>query len=147
MQYKMLALTLALAAISWAQTATPTTPSTPQAGNSRAQCACREKMARADGNDAQRCCARPGARNTGAQEMASRCSGKEGASGCSDQDAKSSTKPGKDKCRSDGGPGEMAKTCCGSHCRKQCADRRCCGARSLEKAASDLLASNFEHSD
>lgn len=140
MKYKMLSLTLALAAISWAQTATPTTPSTPQNGTPRGSCACCENMASAD---AHACCARNGAHNTGAKEMAACSTSKQGASRCAGQDAKSSTKAGKDKCSSDCDKSEPAKACCGSG-EKQCAGRKMLWPKQRRESRFRLLGSNCE---
>lgn len=111
------------------QTATPTTPSTPQIRTPAAKCACSGKMASAD---AHACCAH----NAGARHMASCSTGKLGASGCAGMDAKSAAKTGKDKCGPDCDQSKTANACCASPCGKQCADGKCCGANNAGKAAS-----------
>lgn len=59
MKLKMIALTLALTVMSWAQTASPTTPSAPQQSTAAAEKGkgpCCDKMA-ADARDGQKCAA------------------------------------------------------------------------------------------
>jgi hypothetical protein len=131
MKHKVLALILALSVISWAQTAAPT----PQTSAPAAKCACCDKAASADAKDAHACCARHGDHHADAKEMASCCNGKEGAS-CRGKDAKSCMKAGKNTC-SDCDKDKTAKACCGSNCKKACADGTCCSSNKVEKAESN----------
>jgi len=128
MKYRMLALILALTVVSWAQTATQTTPSNPQQSTApeKSQCACCDKMASSDAKDARAACM---GKHDG-KEMASCCAGKDAKSCCGGEDAKSCMKDGK-----------MAD-CCKGQRRDEC-DRRagkdcgkgCSGSSKSEKPA------------
>src|SRR3954464_7905070 len=91
MRYKILALTLALSIMTWAQTSSqPVNPDHPQSAApvEKARCGCCDKMASGQTNDAHASCTQAGAKTKNAQEMGSCCSGKEAANSCcSDKDA------------------------------------------------------------
>jgi len=145
MKYKLLALILTVTVVSWTQTATQSTPSTPQQSTApdKAKCACCEKLASADAKDAHACGARHGDHQADAKEMASCCSGKDGVACCGGKDAKSCMKAGRDKCCSDCDKSKTAKACCGSDCQKQCKGGKCCGAKKVETAESDCCDRNL----
>jgi predicted metal-binding membrane protein len=59
MKYKLMSMILALTVVSWAQTATQSTPSTTdQSTSGKAKCACCDKMARSDSKEAHASCMR-----------------------------------------------------------------------------------------
>jgi hypothetical protein len=127
MKYKMLALILALTVVSWAQTATQSTPSTPEQNTTseKAKCACCDKMAKSDSKDGHAACMR----NHDGKEMASCCSGKD-AKSCCGKDAKSCMKGDKmvDCCK--GKDGMKCDHTAGKGCGKGC-----CGTQKSEKPA------------
>jgi hypothetical protein len=131
MKVKRIAVVLALAAASWAQTATQT-PSAPPAGSSgeKAKCSCCEKMSGDISGMKGAHCARPSMKpedtKTGdAKDAASCCS--KGAKSCM-KNAASAAKP----CCGDGcTKDKMAASCCGEKCGKDCCSskkmvRNCC---------------------
>ena len=127
MKHKLIALILALTVVSWAQTATQTTPSTPQQSTAPAEktkCPCGDKMAAADTKDAHASCARHMKHSVDGKEMAGCCSGKDkdAKSCCAGDDAKSCMKGAKDK-----------SACCGDSCGKDKAPEACCGGKDCEK--------------
>jgi hypothetical protein len=123
MKYKMLALIMALAAVSWSQD-TQTAPATPHKTD-KANSACCDKMAKSDSQNDHAACMR---KHDG-QEMATCCSAKDGKS-CCGTDAACCAKDGK-----------MAQSCCkgkaGMKCDrkpgKECA-KDCCGSGSGKTA-------------
>jgi hypothetical protein len=151
MKYKMLALFLALTVASWAQTATQTTPATPQQSTvpaEKAKCACCDKMTAADSKDAHACCADHAMKGDMAgmkdgKEMASCCAGKE-AKSTDGKDAMACMKGDKDKaaasCCKDGcskdscGKGKTASACCGEECGKD-GGKGCCAGMKSDKTA------------
>src|SRR5436853_7894814 len=117
MRYRMLALILALTVVSWAQTATQTTPPTPQTSEN-SKCACCDKMAASDSKDAHAACM---GKHEG-KEMASCCAGKDDKSCCSGKDAK----PGrKDARMADYGKGKDGMKGAGRAVKD--AGKGCCG--------------------
>ena len=128
MKYKMLALILALTVVSWAQTTTQNTPSTPQPSTApeKAKCACCDKMAASDSKDAHAACMH----NHDGKEMASCCAGKDEKSCCGGSDVKSCMKDGKmtDCCKGKDGMNCDRKD--GKDCLKGC-----CGSNKNEKPA------------
>jgi len=135
MKHKMIALILALNVASWAQTATQTSPSTPQQSTAPAQKGkCCDKMT-ADAKDAHESCARHMKHDGDGKEMAGCCSGKDAKSCCDGSDAKSCMKGEKDKSSSCGdscGKDKTAASCCGGKDGKDC-EKGCC-SRKTEKA-------------
>jgi hypothetical protein len=140
MKHKMIALILALTVVSWAQTVTQTTASTPQQSSAPAEKGkCCDKMA-ADSKDAPASCAdhmKHMKHGGDGKEMAGCCSGKDkdAKSCCVGSDAKSCMKGDKDKsacCGESCGKDKTAATCCGS---KEC-EKGCCSKKS-EKTASN----------
>jgi hypothetical protein len=128
MKYRMLALILALTVVSWAQTATQTTPSTPQqsTASEKSKCACYDKVASSDSKDAHAACM---GKHDG-KEMASCCAGKDEKSCCGGKDAKSCRKDGK---MADCGAGKDGRKCdrkAGKDCGKGC-----CGSSKNDKPA------------
>lgn len=135
MKSKILALILALTVVSWAQTATQTTPSDSTKSSvptDKAKASCCDKMG---ANGAS--CPRHGKKD--AKDMASCCGDKEMKSCCGGKDAKSCMKDDKNAagCCKDGcGKDKTAKACCGGkECGKDCCSsmksdktaRNCCG--------------------
>ena len=131
MKHKLFALILALTVVSWAQTATQSTPSTsaPTTSDS-SKCACCDKMA-ASSQDGHMSCMRQ--QHGDAKDTAA---GKNGVSCCGGKDAKSCMKGDKTaaSCCKDGcGKGNMA-TCCDRKAAKGCG-KGCCGSNKSEKPA------------
>src|ERR1700758_1125149 len=126
MKFKMLALILALTVISWAQTATQSTPPTPQqvTATENAKGACCDRMADVKGGHAA--CMH----NHNGKDMASCCAGKDAKSCCGGKDAKSCMKDGKtaDCCK--GKEGMKCDRKAGKDCSKGC-----CGSNKSEKPA------------
>lgn len=142
MRFKMLALILALTVASWAQTTTPTAPSTPQQSTVPADRAksC-DKMAPADAKDASACCAHHDMNSMDSKEKASCCGGKNASAKDSmscmrngkDKTAVSCCKDGcsKDGCGKDGcAKDKTASACCGGKDGKGC-----CSGKKMEKTA------------
>lgn len=122
---------LALAVMSWAQTATPNSTSpVPQdnAAAPQAKASCCHKTA--DAKEGQSCCRHE---MTGKDEKAMSCCAGEKASGCCDgKDAKSCMKGDKDKAASgaDSGKGQdNEKGCCGSHMQDDKMAMNCCSGK------------------
>src|SRR5579859_2568042 len=128
MKFKMLALILALTVASWAQTSTPTPPSTPQQSTEPAAKAksC-DKMATGDAKDAPACCAH---HDMQSKDMQSK-DGKEMASCCA---AKGSTADAK---------GGMSCMRNGKHENASCCGKDGCGKEGCgtESCAKDKTAS------
>jgi len=128
MKYRILALIVALTVVSWAQTATQNTPSTPQPSTAaeKAKCACCDKTAASDSKDAHAACTR---KHDG-KGMASCCAGKDDKSCCGGKDAKSCMKDDKmaDCCK--GKDGMKCDRKAGKDCGKDC-----CGSNKSEKPA------------
>jgi hypothetical protein len=138
MKYKMLALILALTVLSWAQTATPTTPSTPQQSTvpaNKVKCPCCEKMAAADAKDAPACCAHHDMKS-GMGDMKDK-DGKEAVS-CMKNDKDQATAPccndacSKDSCEKD----KTAAACCAGKCGND--EKGCC--KKTEKTAKNCCS-------
>ena len=138
MRSNIITLVLALSVISWAQTATQTSPSTPQQSTTsteKAKCPCCEKMSSSDMKEMHACCAHHGSIAADDKEMASRhkdmascCADKKGASCCAGKDGASCMKD-KDA---------AAKACCGDKCGKDKTAASCCGdACSAEKCTKE----------
>lgn len=127
MRHRMLALILALTVASWAQTATQTTPSTPQQSTptQKAKCPCCDKMAadKGDAKDAHGCCQSMKAGD--GKDMPSCCQGKDAKSCMKDDKMASACK---DCCAKD-----KAAACCNHTNGKQCG-KSCCTSKS-EKTA------------
>lgn len=163
MKYKMMALTLALTVVTWAQTATPTAPSAPQQSTAPAdkdQCPCCDKMG--DAKDAHAGHMHHDMSAKDSKEMASCCAGKDakssccgekdgmscmkgdkdkaGASCCGGKDAKSCMKGDKDKtaascCGDECGKDKTVASCCGGSCGKD-GEKGCC-SKKAEKTAKN----------
>lgn len=135
MKYKMLALILALSVLSWAQTATPAAPSTPQqnaAPADKSNCPCCKKMAATDAKAGATCCARHSmeGKDKDGKEMASGAmacmkSGKDASASCC-KDACSKETCAKDK---------TAAACCGNSCEKS-GMKGCCSGDKGKTAKS-----------
>ncbi|MGD1024057.1 MAG: hypothetical protein ABR880_14825 [Candidatus Sulfotelmatobacter sp.] len=152
MRFKIIALILALTVMSWAQTATPSAPSTPQQSTVPAEakaCPCCGK-ASAETKEGQACCAHHAAAAKDAKEPAC-CAGKDKAACCSAKDAKSCKRNSSDQttaacCGGEKCVKDCEKGCCASHKKDDktamnyCSDKRCgkhCAARaSVEPQAS-----------
>ncbi len=119
MRFKLIALILALTVMSWAQTATPSAPSTPQQSTVPAEakaCPCCDK-ASAEMNEGHACCAHHA---TAAKDAKAAC--------CSGKDAKSCKRTSADK---------TAAACCGgAKCGKDCAKQCGSGKQGKEIARS-----------
>jgi hypothetical protein len=130
MKCKWLAVMFALAAVAWAQTATPmpqqsTTPA------AKAKCACCAKMASSDAKDGQSC-ARHMSQKADGKQAPSCCCGKNEKSCCGKNAAAQCMKDGKTSCCSDNNQDKVASSCCGSDSGDCCsrknakASRSCC---------------------
>jgi len=136
MKHKLIALILALTVVSWAQTATQTTPSTPQQSSAPAEkgkCPCCDKMASADTKDAHAFCDHHMKHTGDGKEMAGCCSDKDkdAKSCCGGSDAKSCMKGDKDK-----------SACCGDSCGKDKTADKCCGGKDCEKGCCSKKSEN-----
>jgi hypothetical protein len=150
MRYKMFALILALTVATWAQTSTPTAPSTPQQGLVPAEKAMCNKMSAGDSKDAPACCARHSMKSDMQAEdnkaTASCCASKDATSGS--KDVMSCMKNDKDKtaasCCKDGcskgscGKDKTAAACCGGKCGKD--EKGCCSKMKSEKTAKNCCS-------
>jgi hypothetical protein len=120
MKHKLLALVLALTAVSWAQTATQTAASDQPQSTEKVKCACCDKMASADSKDAKMC-ARHGKHAKGkdccARKEAASCCGKDGKSCMKDDKAAAS-------CCKDCGKDKTASSCCGNDCKEGCCSKK-----------------------
>jgi hypothetical protein len=139
MKYKVIALFLALAVASWAQTATQTEPAAPQSAPT-AQCPCCEKMASADAKEGH-ACMHHNMKSSDGKEMSS-CAA---MSCCGGKDAKSCMKGEKDAsanscCAAKAGE-KMSGGCCGDKCSKD--GKRCCSEKS-EKTAANCCAGRMK---
>ena len=128
MRFKLIALILALTVMSWAQTATPSAPSTPQQSTVPAgakACPCCDK-ASAEMKEGHACCAHHATAAKDAKEPAC-CAGKDKAACCSGKDAKSCKRNSADK---------TAAACCGGEkCGKECV-KECAGKQGRKIAGS-----------
>jgi hypothetical protein len=132
MKHNLIALILALTLVSWAQTATQVTPSSPQQGTSAdaKACPCCNKSASAKTKDSQSCCAHH-AMSADSKEPAC-CAGKDKASCCDGKDGKSCERAGGNK---------TAATCCNAKkCDKNCEKGCCCSGKATEETASNCCA-------
>jgi hypothetical protein len=129
MRLKLIALMLALTVTSWAQTATPSAPSTPQQGTVSAEakaCPCCDKGS-AKVKDGHACCARHAMAAKDGKEPAC-CAGKEKAACCAGENAKS--------CQYTSASETAAACCGGRNCGKDCGKE--CGST---KPAKELANS------
>lgn len=146
MKQKVLALALALTVLSWAQTATPAAPSTPQqksTASDSAKCPCCDQTAKADAKDAPACCARHRSEASDGKDMASCCAGKD-ASCCGGKDAKFCMRTDKDKtasCCKDGcGKDKGAAASCAGACGKDC-EKGCCSSKTANSCCRRTINS------
>jgi hypothetical protein len=126
MKYKMLALILALTVVSWAQTATQTSPSSPQQSTvpaDKAKCACCDKMAAGDTKEAHSCCAHHDIQAKDGKETASCCGGTD-AKSCMRNDQDKTASCSKDSCGKD----KTATACCNGTCDKN-GGKSCCSGK------------------
>lgn len=133
MKYKMMAAILALTVMCWAQTATQTSPSTPQQSTAPAEkgkCSCCDKMSadKTGAADAHACCAHHDMKAADGKEMASCCGGKD-AKSCM-KDDKTATSCCKENCSKD----KTAANCCDRANGKECG-KGCCASKKAEKPA------------
>jgi|SRR5208283_1178210 len=132
MKAKLIALILALTVLSWAQTATPNTPSTSQQSTAPAEtkaCACCDKGASTDAK-AHACCAHHAMAAGDAKEPAC-CAGKDKPACCTSKDAKS--------CKSDGTDKTAAACCRGKQCGKDC-EKECRSGKQGDKTAANCCS-------
>ncbi len=138
MKHKVFALILALTVVSWAQTATPTTPAVPQQNTApdKAKCACCDRMATSDSKDGHASCMRQHDHAADGKEMASCCAGKDAKSCCNGKDAKSCMKDDKNmaSCCKEGCGKDKTASCCDRKAGKECG-KGCCGSSKGDKAA------------
>jgi hypothetical protein len=124
MRHKLIALTLVLTAVSWAQNTTQTTPSTPQQSSAPADvkaCPCCDKMA--DMKDGHACCAHHANSSSSADAKEASC--------CGSKDAKSCNRTAGDK--------TAAACCSGEKCGKDCG-KSCSSPKKGEKTAKSCCA-------
>lgn len=120
MRHKILALILALTAVSWSQTTTQT-PTQPPV--EKVKCACCDKMASGDAKNTGMSCKRMG---KDAKGGASCCGGKDAVSCCS-KDGKGCMKDDKtascckDCCKDS--KDKTASACCGGTCKDNCCSK------------------------
>jgi len=127
MKLRLIALILALTAVSWAQTATPTPQQSTVPAEAKA-CPCCDKQASTETKDAHACCAHHAMAAADGKEPASSCmrKDKDKAGCCGGKDAMSCKHSSDDK---------TAAACCGSEkCGKDGA-KGCCAGKKDEKAA------------
>ena len=131
MKRKLFAVILALTVMSWAQTATQTTPSQSPAPADKGRPSCCEKMTNGSKGGSPACM-----RHKDSKEMASCCSGKDGASCCGGKDAKECMKDGKcsGACCKEGSATDKTASCCDRKAGKECG-KGCCASNKSEKPA------------
>jgi hypothetical protein len=137
MKPKMLALIMVLTVASWSQTATQTSPSTPQQSTvpaEKAKCACSEKMASADAKEAPSCCAHHMKESADNKEMSSCCGGKDAKSCMKGDKDKTAAACCKDSCGKDKTASVQGGETCGKKCGKHC-EQGCCAAKGSETTA------------
>jgi len=145
MKCKILAVVLALTVMSWAQTATQATPSTPQQSTAPAdkKGSCCDKMAATDAKDAHACCAHHDTQTKDGKEIASCCAGKDAKS--DGKDTMACMKADKDKTATascgDCSSGDCCskdheKGCCASHLKGEKTAMNCCDKQCGEHCAS-----------
>lgn len=143
MKYKMMASILALTVMTWAQTATPTTPAPQQSTVPAAKdkCPCCDKMAATDAKDAHASCMQHDMKAGDGKEKESCCVGKDAAASCcSGKDAMSCMTGDKDKtaassCGDKCSKDKTAAACCSGKCAKD-GEKGCCPSeKKAEKAA------------
>jgi hypothetical protein len=150
MKYKMMAVVLALTVMSWAQTATQTTPPAPQQSTEpaeKAKCPCCDKMAAVGTKDTHACCAHHGKHASDEKGMGSCCAGKD-AKSCmrSEKDAAAGSccKDGcsKESCEKD----KTASACCGGSCGKD-GEKGCCSSKNPEKTVKTCCDDDLRGQD
>jgi hypothetical protein len=121
MKHTLLALILALTAVSWAQDATPAPSTDQQTSTEKQKCACCDKMSASDSKD-MKMCARHGKHAKGAK--GSCCAGEKAMSCCS-KDGKSCMKDDKTAaaCCKNCGKDKTASSCCGKDCVEGCCSK------------------------
>ena len=131
MRHKLFAAILALTVMSWAQTATQTTPSQTPSPAEKAKPTCCQKMAHGAKDGGTACM-----RHKDGKEMASCCAGKDQASSCGEKDAKACMKDGKctAECCKEGSGTDTAASCCDRKAGKECR-KGCCGSNKADKPA------------
>jgi hypothetical protein len=137
MRLRLIALILALSAVSWAQTATQSTPPQGAAPSEATTCPCCDKGASADAKEGHACCAHHAMASTEGKEPAC-CAGKDKATCCGGKDAKSCKRTGDDKTATACGSDKK----CGKDCAEGCASKQdektsnsCCGTHCADHAA------------
>lgn len=123
MKLRILALTLVLSLVAWAQTSPPS-PSAPNSTPAPEAKGCCHHMA--DQKDGKGCCHHDAAEGKDAMACCGKdkCDMKAGKSCCEGKDMKSCMKQGKDGCCAEG------KGCCGGSADKTAAG--CCGGNKCE---------------
>lgn len=147
MKYRTLVAVLALAVMSWAQTATQTTPSTQQSpAPADKKASCCDKMNATDAKDAHACCAHQDAQAKDGAGAASCCAGKDAS--CCGKDAKSCMKADKDKTATASCANCGSGDCCAKDHEKGCCSQmksektamNCCGKQCGDHCASHASA-------
>jgi len=129
MKHKLIALTLALTALCWAQSSTPSAPSTPSQSTvpaEKGKCPCCDK-ATANTKDGHSCCANHEKHVTDGKEMSSCCGGKDATSCMAGKDKRS--------CCGNSCSKDKGAAACGKTCIQECKNG-CCGKKT-EKAAGE----------
>jgi hypothetical protein len=121
MKHTLLALILALTAVSWGQNATPTAPTEPQTSTEKQKCACCDKMSSSGSKDMKMCArhakhAKDGKGSCCAGEKAMSCCGKDGKSCMKDDKTAAS-------CCKNCGKDKTASSCCGKDCAEGCCSK------------------------
>jgi len=133
MKFKMIALTLALSLVSWAQTATPS-PSTDQPAQSSASAGCSDCCKHmADDKDAKGCCHDMHAK---ADSKQGSCCGGQDGKGCMGKDAKSCMKDDSADASCTGGKCcdmKDAKGCCSHSADGEKTAMACCSGAQCGK--------------
>lgn len=121
MKHTLLALILALTAVSWAQDATPAPSTDQQTTTEKQKSACCDKMSASDSKD-MKMCPRHGKHAKGGK--GSCCAGEKAMSCCS-KDGKSCMKDDKAAaaCCKDCGKDKTASSCCGKDCAEGCCSK------------------------
>ena len=145
MKFKMLALILVVTIITWAQNATPTTPSAPQQSDAPAakdKCPCCDKMA-ADAKDAPVSCMHHEMKAGESEKKESCCAGKDamssdakGAMSCMKGDKDKPAASCGDQCSKDK---DAAARCGGKDCGKDCCSKK--GEKTAKSCCEENLHS------
>jgi len=136
-RYRFLALILALAVVSWAQTATQANPPTQSdTQTEKGKCPCCDKKDAVGTEGGAACCARHHKMSGEGKEMASCCADKDNSC-CGGKDAKSCMKDNKEAaacCKESCGKDKTVAACCNGKCGKDC-ENGCCSSTKTKTTA------------